>query len=171
MEPTFQQQVLIHLPRLTAYAMTLTRNRSDAEDLVQTTAFLALRSESQFIVGTIFTGWIYRILKNRFISERRGSARRPISLDGVHESVLSRPSPTEDVVLAGEVIKTMEQLNPKLKKTLLLICGDNLSYQEAATALSCSVGTVKSRLWRAREHMKSLLSDNNPSWVESAEAA
>ena len=153
----FQRLLMDQMPRLQSYAMSLTRNRPDAEDLVQTTALLALRAESQFIAGTNFSAWTYRILKNSFLSKCRGNKRTPVSIDDVPEQALACPDSVHDHVLTREVIRAMDKLNPALREVLTMICGSEMTYEEAATALACSVGTVKSRMWRARAQMKKLL--------------
>ena len=157
MSQQFQTQLMDQLPRLQAYAMSLTRNRHDAEDLVQTTAFLALRAEDQFIVGTNFSAWTYRILKNNFLSKCRSNKRNQVSIDDVPEHALARPEGVHDQILTREVIRAMDKLKPTLREVLTLICGSEMTYEEVATALDCSVGTVKSRMWRARAQMKKLL--------------
>jgi len=153
----FQQLLLAQMPRLRAYAMTLTRNRPDADDLIQTTAVLALRSESLFMVGSNFSAWAYRIMRNSFLSNCRKNKRRPTSIDDVPETSLASPETLHEHVLSREVVRAMDKLSPNLREILTLICGAELSYEEAASVLSCSVGTVKSRLWRARDRMKDIL--------------
>jgi len=153
----FNQILLSHLPRLRAYALTLTRNSSDADDLVQTTSLLALRSESQFQIGTSFSGWSYRIMRNKYLSDCRVIKRRPVCIDDVPQESLACSDHMEERVLTREVLKAMDKLKPNLREVLTLICGGNLSYEETAKTLSCSVGTVKSRLWRARKRMKDIL--------------
>ena len=157
MSPQFQTQLMNQIPRLQACAMSLTRNRPDAEDLVQTTALLALRGEKQFIAGTNFAAWIYRILKNSFLSKCRSNRRTTVSIDDVPEHALACSDSGYDHVLTSEVIRAMGKLNPALCQVLTMICVSEMTYEEAATTLACSVGTVKSRMWRARVQMKKLL--------------
>jgi RNA polymerase sigma-70 factor (ECF subfamily) len=135
----------------------LTRNRSAADDLLQEAAYRALRSKTQFALGTNFTAWIYRIVHNEYISSQRRAKRTPVSIDAVPEEFFSRPGNQEDKLLSREVLHLMDKLKPSQRETLLLICASGLSYEEASAALGCSVGTVKSRLWRARRHMQMLI--------------
>jgi RNA polymerase sigma factor (sigma-70 family) len=155
----FNRQLVEQLPRLRKYALMLTRNPADADDLVQTTTVNALRARAQFSPGTNFGAWTRTILRNRFMSDCRSNRRKPINLDEVPEMALANPDHMDDSVLLAEAIRAMEQLTPRLREMLGLICGRGLSYGDAARILSCSVGTVKSRLWRARQHMKALMSE------------
>ena len=153
----FQKLLVDSLPRLRAYAITLTRERSSAEDLVQQTAMQALRARNQFQMGTNFTGWIYRILRNNYISSKRRSNRAPVCMDDMPEDTFSRSGDQENKVLTREVVKAMDKLQESQREVLILICAGGMSYEEAAETLQCSVGTVKSRLWRARRQMEELI--------------
>jgi RNA polymerase sigma-70 factor (ECF subfamily) len=153
----FHQMLTEHLPRLRAYAIMLTRDRVAAEDLLQETALRALRAQSQFTLGTNFTAWMYRILRNEYISSLRRSKRRPILLEDIPEELLSRGGEQDDKVLTNEIIHAMDKLQTSQREVLILICAGGLSYEEAAESLECSVGTIKSRLWRARRHMQALV--------------
>jgi RNA polymerase sigma-70 factor (ECF subfamily) len=157
MPQTFHSLLLTQLPRLRAYAFTLTRNRADADDLLQSTAVLVLRSEAMFIAGSNFPAWTYRIMRNSFLSGCRKNKRRPVSIDTVPEAALALPETLHDHILSREVVRAMTRLSPVLREVLALICGAELSYEEAAVVLGCSTGTVKSRLWRARDRLKNLL--------------
>ena len=157
MSNTFHDMLTDHLPRLRAYAIMLTRDRATAEDLLQETALRALRAQTQFAIGTNFTAWMYRILRNEYISSLRRSKRRPILLEDIPEELLSHSGGQDDKVLTREIIQAMDQLQSSQREVLILICAGGLSYEEAAVSLDCSVGTIKSRLWRARRHMQSIV--------------
>jgi RNA polymerase sigma-70 factor, ECF subfamily len=153
----FQEMLLTHMPRLQAYAVMLTRDRAAAEDLLQETALKAWRAQSQFTMGTNFTAWIYKILRNEYISSLRRNKRRPARLDDVPEEFLSRTGAQENDILSREVVHAMGKLQPEQREVLILICASGLSYEEAAESLGCSIGTIKSRLWRARARMSALV--------------
>jgi RNA polymerase sigma-70 factor (ECF subfamily) len=160
MSKTFHTLLTSHLPKLRHYALSLTRNAPDADDLVQTTALLALRAEGQFAMGTSFPAWSNRIMKNSFLSDRRGKQSRTVCIDDVSEDQFaSHSAHADDLVHAREVISAVSTLSPTLRTALTVICGGELTYAESAVALSCSLGTVKSRLWRAREQLKQKLMD------------
>jgi RNA polymerase sigma-70 factor (ECF subfamily) len=162
MSKEFQELLLKQLPRLRGYAMTLTRNASDANDLVQSAAERILKYEAHFEVGTNFAAWSFKILKNNYISNCRSNKRRLVSLDHVSGDELQpvalvRAARQEEQVLTQEVVRALDKLPPNLREIITLVCGAQLSYEEVAVVLSCSVGTVKSRMWRARDQMKALL--------------
>jgi len=162
MSKEFQELLLTNLPRMRAFALSMTRDRSDADDLVQVTAERILKYEAKFEVGSNFTAWSYRILRNSYISNCRANKQRPVSINQYAEAVVPPISMTskasqEDRVYVHEVIRAMDKLSPTLREILTLSCGAQLQYHEVAETLGCSIGTVKSRLWRARDQMKSLL--------------
>ena len=161
-QSAFHQMLVDALPRLRAYAMILTRSRSHADDLLQQTAYRALRSETQFTMGTNFLGWMYRILRNEYISSLRRAKRSPGCIDDVPEDLFARHGEQEDKLLTNEVIGAMDKLPPSQREVLVLVCAGGLSYDEAAASIGCSVGTVKSRLWRARQHMQDLVLGRTP---------
>ena len=152
MADQFQEMLLTHMPRLQAYAVMLTRDRAAAEDLLQETALKAWRAQQQFAIGTNFTAWIYKILRNEYISSLRRNKRKPARLDEVPEEFLSRQGAQENDILSREVVHAMGKLQAEQREVLILIC-----YEEAAETLGCSIGTIKSRLWRARARMASLV--------------
>jgi len=162
MSRQFQELLLAHLPKLRAYALVLTRNPADADDLLHSAAERILKFEAHFEMGTNFSGWAYRILKNSHISSCR---KKRVPLDSLTTTTeqgsiplaLVYSAPQEEQVFTAEVSRALFRLKPNLREVLTLICVAELSYIEVSTALSCSVGTVKSRLWRAREQMRLML--------------
>lgn len=153
----FHDMLLEHLPRLQAYAIMLTRDRALAEDLLQETSLRALRAQTQFTMGTNFTAWIYKILRNEYISSLRRKKRQPVPIEDMPAEFLARRGEQENDVLSREIIQAMDKLQHGQREVLILICASGLSYEEAAEALNCSVGTIKSRLWRARARMAALI--------------
>jgi RNA polymerase sigma-70 factor (ECF subfamily) len=157
MADTFRDLLIAHLPRLQAYAIMLTRDRSAGADLLQETALRALRAQNQFTPGTNFTAWMYKILRNEHFSSLRRSKRKFSRLEDMSEEILSHSGGQESHVMSREVWRAMDQLRPDQREVLILICASGMSYEEAAEAIGCSVGTVKSRLWRARSRMAALV--------------
>ena len=153
MASEFHNMLVEQLPRLRAYALALTRNRSAADDLIQETALKAWNAQAQFQPGTNFKAWIYRILRNEHISSFRRHKRPQVSMDAVPEEFFAREGDQETKVLTKEVMTRIAELSPGQREVLLLNCASGLSYEEIAEAIGCSVGTVKSRLWRARNEM------------------
>ena len=148
------------------FAHWLTRNREEAEDLVQETYAKALKGFHSFQPGTNFRAWMFRILKNSFLTTRAGLARyKMISLSD-DEQELELPAATEtpeSQLLAMNdreaVRQAIEELPLHFQEVLLLCEVEEMSYQEIAEAISVPIGTVMSRIWRARRAVKqSLLS-------------
>ena len=167
----FHKRLVDSLPRLRAYAMMLTRSRASADDLLQQTAYRALRAETQFTMGTNFVGWMYRILRNEYISTLRRNKRTTTCIDDLPEQMLATRGEQEDKRLTREVISAMDNLPTSQREVLVLVCAGGLSYDEAAATIGCSVGTVKSRLWRARQHMQELvMGDEAPERIEATES-
>lgn len=157
MSSEFHDNLISMLPQLRAYAMTLTRHRAAADDLLQETSLKAWRAQGQFSPGTNFKAWMYCILRNEYISSLRRNRRLTISVDQVPEEFFSREGDQDSKVMVNEVVKAMDLLNKEQREVLVLICMNGLSYEEVANVVGCTIGTVKSRLWRAREHMSKLM--------------
>ena len=157
MASEFHDLLVEQMPRLRAYAMGLTRNRAGADDLLQQTALKAWGARTQFQPDTNFKAWIYRIMRNEHISSFRRAKHNASSIDAVPEAFLAREGDQENKMLTREVLAAMDQLADVQREVLLMNCVSGLSYEEIAEALNCSLGTVKSRLWRARNEMQKLI--------------
>ena len=140
------------------FAHWLTKNREEAEDLVQETYAKALRGFSSFQLGTNFRAWLYRILRNTFLTSRTGLAATmtfPLDLDeGAPE--LADDSGTPETILIERsnrdlVHNAISELPLPFREVLLLCEVEGMSYQEIAEMLSIPIGTVMSRLSRARK--------------------
>jgi RNA polymerase sigma-70 factor (ECF subfamily) len=160
MTDQFRDLLLAEMPRLRGYAFVLSRNQAVADDLLQETALRAWKSRTQFAMGTNFKAWVYRILRNEFISTCRRSKRAPLPMDDVAESVFAYGGDQEEKVIAREVVQALDKLPAAQREVLYLKCVSDYTYEEVAAALECSLGTVKSRLWRARNAMQKILMEN-----------
>lgn len=151
------------------FASWLVHNQSNAEDLVQETYLKALRSFASFQPGTNFRAWMFRILKNTFLSSRSTLAQRmtvEIDLEG-DAPVLPTTSATPESLLIerfqdNAVRKAIEQLPVILREVLLLCDVEDASYREISEILSLPIGTVMSRLARARKAVRASLSSVPP---------
>ena len=117
--------------------------------------------ERQFELGTNFNGWLCKIMKNVFLSSVRGKNRATVTLDGLPDSVFAKSATQENTTLVSEIAVLAAKLHPAQREVLELVCEAGLSYHEAAANLGTSVETVKSRLWRARVHMKQLAGESH----------
>ncbi|HEX3111504.1 MAG TPA: sigma-70 family RNA polymerase sigma factor, partial [Thermoanaerobaculia bacterium] len=146
------------------YAHWLTRDGSEAEDLVQETYLKAFRGFGSFSAGTNFRAWIYRILRNTFLTSRTGLRAAPqISIDeDPDEFEQLGDDRTPESIFLGRVTadalrRAIEELPLPFREVLLLSDVENMSYKEIAETLSIPVGTVTSRLMRGRRRVREAL--------------
>jgi RNA polymerase sigma-70 factor, ECF subfamily len=160
----FEQLALPLLPSLYNHACWITRNHAEAEDLVQETFSKALRAFDSFRADTNFKGWIFRILRNTFLTSRTGiAASRTVFLED-HQHALdttdASPNP-EDILIRldnqAALQRAMEQLEPPLREALLLCDVEEVKYKDIALILDIPIGTVMSRISRARRALRQLL--------------
>jgi RNA polymerase sigma-70 factor, ECF subfamily len=159
----FEELAMPLFDQLYNFAQWLTQNRSEAEDLVQETYVKALKGFSSFQPGTNFRAWIYRILRNTFLTSRTGlrfSATVPLDDEGSLELPDTAGTPeslfiehAQEQLLQGAI----EELPLHFREILLLCEVDEMSYQEIADTLSVPMGTVMSRLSRARKALREIL--------------
>lgn len=165
---TFEDLALPLLPALYNTASWLTRNPSDAEDLVQEALLKALRGFSTFEPGSNFKAWIFRILRNSYLNSRAGiAAQRTVSLDerleadsAYPEEVIEMTTPETSFVRLSDraaVEEAMESLSPPLLEVILLCDVEDMKYKEIALVLGVPIGTVMSRIARARMAMRARL--------------
>jgi RNA polymerase sigma-70 factor, ECF subfamily len=163
---TFEDLALPLFDQLYNFARWLTQDTSEAEDLVQETYTKALRGFGSFQVGTNFRAWMYRILRNSFLSSRTG-LRPAVALDGeMDESVLPAETTTPESILVAQssremVQQALEDLPVPFREILLLCEIEEMSYQEISETLSIPIGTVMSRLSRSRKALRDLLRKKN----------
>jgi RNA polymerase sigma-70 factor (ECF subfamily) len=158
---SFEELALPLFDRLYSFAHWLTQNREEAEDLVQETFAKALKGFSSFQHGTNFRAWMYRILRNTFLTSRTGlklAAMEPLDLEG-NEDMLSAAGGTPETILLDRLDQqllwqTLEQLPVQHREILLLCEVEEMSYQDIASTLAVPIGTVMSRLSRARKALR-----------------
>jgi RNA polymerase sigma-70 factor (ECF subfamily) len=153
----FLDQLIGELPRLRGAAVMMARVRADADDLLQTTAARALAAHGQFSLGTNMRAWLYRIMRNEFIDMVRMRDRNAARLDDVPDDYLKQAGTQEDALEMRDVLRAINTLTHIHREALFLLCVDGLSYEEIAEIQGCAVGTVKSRISRARQDMKTIL--------------
>jgi RNA polymerase sigma-70 factor (ECF subfamily) len=148
----FKRLLVAIVPVLRRFAISLARDPTAADDLVQDTLFRAWRSRARFEQGTNFEAWTFTILRNQFYSHQR--RRREVQdEDGSYTARLSSPPDQAGRLDLQDVRAALDRLAPVMREALVLVAIENLSYEEAATVMNCQVGTVKSRVWRAREQL------------------
>lgn len=170
-----EQEALEHIDALYRTGLRMTRNATDAEDLVQEVYLRAFRSLHQFTEGTNLRAWLFRILTNTYINEYRRRQRRPTSssIDDLEEFYLydhlidSNVQPgverPEDIVLSqlsvDSVIDAIEELPEEFRQVVLLADVEGFSYRDIAAIVDIPMGTVMSRLYRARRRLQRRLYD------------
>ena len=168
----FEDLAMPLLPSLYNVAFWLSRNATDAEDLVQETFLKALRGFSSFEQGSNFKAWIFRILRNTFLTSRTGlAAQRTVALEdelrgreyaqAPHpEAAIDRQTPEMNLLLLSDraaLQAAMETLAPPLLEVVLLADVEELKYREIAAVLDVPIGTVMSRIARARAALRAAL--------------
>lgn len=160
---SFEQLAMPHFERLYNFACWLTEDRQEAEDLVQETYAKALKGFASFQPGTNFRAWIYKILRNTFLTSRTGlKAAATVPIDESAEEILPATVETPESILLqrsdGELVQqAMEQLPVAHREVLLLCEVEEMSYQEISATLAVPIGTVMSRLSRARKALREAL--------------
>lgn len=149
------------LPRLRAYANSLCRSTERADDLVQETLVKALSNIGSFEPGSNLIGWLYAILRNGFYSEYRKRRREVEDSDGQYAARARVGPAQEDHIYLLDVRDALNRLTPEHREALMLIVS-GLSYDEAAAICGCAVGTMKSRVSRARGRLTQMLGDRQP---------
>lgn len=146
-----------HLSALRAFALSLTRNGSAADDLVQDTIVKAWTNIEKFTPGSNLRAWLFTILRNTFYSDRRKGRREVSDGEGHHAATLVT-RPAHDGRLAfTDFSAAFDQLSPEHREVLILVGASGFSCEEAAEMMGVAVGTVKSRASRARARLATLL--------------
>ena len=154
--------VVALLPRLRRFARAITRNREDADDLVQLAVERALLRLDQWQAGTRLDSWMFMIMKNAWIDEVRSRVRREAIFLPEEAGEHVGHSPTERQHERLDVHKAMQRLNDDQRMVVGLVLVEGLPYKEAAEVLGIPIGTLTSRLARARDALQALLSDSPP---------
>lgn len=168
----FDQEVLQHLDSLYGYALHLSHNTDDAADLVQDTYARAFRSFRQYTLGTNAKAWLFAILRNTFLNQRRSIRRRPpeIHCDWIDElaadesvEVDSRgPAPYRNFInglLREDIARALSELPEDFRSAVVLCDVEGFSYSEIAGILGVPVGTVRSRIHRGRSRLRKRLEE------------
>jgi len=161
----FEQEALVHSNVLYRFGLQLTGNAQDADDLVQETYLKAYRFWDQYTEGTNIRAWLFRILKNSFLNEYRRKARKPEMVEYT-ETTLGISEPEEAIsadiphdqlhthILDDDISSAVSGLDERFRVVLVLCDLQGLRYEEIAQVIGCPVGTVRSRLHRARRLLR-----------------
>lgn len=152
-----KEELIALMPTLRAYARSLCSNPARADDLVQDTLVKALGNLHRFEFGSNFRAWLFTILRNTYFSDLRKTRLEAEDADGAHAARLG-VRPSQDVVVdLDEFKRAFAMLSDDHREVLTLVGAAGMAYEEAAEICGCAVGTVKSRVNRARAKLAELL--------------
>ncbi|NGP88637.1 sigma-70 family RNA polymerase sigma factor [Fodinibius halophilus] len=165
----FEEEIIPHLDAMYNFALRLTSDPSDAEDLVQDTIVKAFRFFSSYEKGTNAKAWLFRILKNSYINNYRKKSKQPNQVDydevaTFYETIRAERTDTSDLedkmfrdLIDDDISNALEEL-PEDFRTVVLLCDiEDFTYEEIANMLDVPIGTIRSRLHRGRNLLKDQL--------------
>ena len=156
----FKKEMIGLLPRLRRFALSLTRSGPDADDLLQDACTTALQKWEQYDTSQPFDRWMFRVVRNLWISEirKRKVRQGEGQVDAEDAQELQAPGNVEDKMTVQQVRRKVSDLDEDLAQPLMLVCAEGYSYKEVAELLSIPIGTVMSRIHRARKLLVSTMS-------------
>ena len=153
----FKKELVTLIPHLRAFARTLTGDPTAADDLAQDAMMKAWSARTSFELGTNMKAWTFMILRNQFYSEKRRSWRQSQLDQEAAERTLVAVDDPEAPVALDELRLSLAMLPPEQREALILVGAGGFAYEEAAEICGCAVGTVKSRVSRARRALQAIL--------------
>ena len=154
---TFKAALLEILPQLRAFARSLSGRRDYADDLVQEALIKAWSSRDSFRPGTNMKSWTFTILRNHYVSELRRNSRDSALDPQTAENMLIMPAEQEARVHLSDMEAALQQLSPERREAVVLVGAGGFTYEEAAGICDCAIGTIRSRVARARAELAELL--------------
>jgi RNA polymerase sigma-70 factor (ECF subfamily) len=153
-----QNTLANEMPKLRKFALKLTRNASDADDLTQATVLRAIEKQEHFEHGTNIFAWTSKIMYNMFVTNYRRRTKFETQYDPEHyieEQVMKAPQ--ESIIAFSEARDALQNISEDHRQILMMVCVNNMQYSEVSEILQIPLGTVRSRLSRARESMQQAL--------------
>lgn len=157
----FKREMLNVVPHLRAFARGLCGRADFADDLVQETLLKAWAAQARFEPGTSMRAWTFVILRNVYLSELRRNRFRGDYDETQAERILVAPAGQEGPLHLGDLHRALLTLPPERREALLLVGAGGFSYEEAADICGCAVGTIKSRVGRARAALAAMIEDGS----------
>ena len=161
----FKAELATLIPHLRAFAHSLCRNSAQADDLAQEAMLKAWKARDRFVEGTSMKAWTFTILRNTFYSEKRRSWRRQSLDPEIAEATLVSNDDASDAVELLSLRNALNRLPEDQREALILVGAGGMSYEETAEICDCAVGTVKSRVSRARAALADLMADTSQSFT------
>ncbi|WP_419953536.1 sigma-70 family RNA polymerase sigma factor [Methylobacterium sp.] len=156
-ENAFRDTLIGAVPALRGFAFSLAGDATRADDLVQEALVKAWANRHRFTPGTNFNAWLFTILRNQFYTEMRKAKREVEDADGIHAATLTALPDQEGVVNLRKLQDRLAGIPEAQRIALLMVGAEGYTYEEAAELLECRVGTVKSRVSRARAYLSGVL--------------
>ena len=157
MTVSFRDELVAAIPMLRGFARSLSGNRDRADDLVQETLAKAIANRDKYRPGTNLHAWLVTILRNQYYSEGRRRWREVSDAEGTHAGRLTQAPGHDSHMQMREFLGALQVLPPEQREALILVGASGLSYEEAAGVIGTRVGTVKSRVSRARARLELLM--------------
>ena len=158
----FRDGLVAQMPSLRAFAISLSGRLEYADDLVQETLLKAWANADSYQPGTNMRAWLFTILRNTFFSLRRQQGREVQDTDGIYSQHLATPASQEGALDLADFRAALAKLPAEQREVLVMVGASGLSYEEAAAVCNVAVGTVKSRISRARATLADLLGISGP---------
>lgn len=155
--PEFQRDLIALIPHMRAFARSLCGNAADADDLAQDAVAKAWKSRDSYQLGTNLKAWTFMILRNQFYSDKRRSWRSMPLDQEVAERTLVAYGNADDALALDDVRQALAMLPDAQREALIMVGAGGFSYEEAAEVMGVAVGTVKSRVSRARVDLAAIL--------------
>ena len=157
----FKRELTGVVPHLRAFARGLCGRPDMADDLVQETLMKAWAAQERFEPGTSMRAWTFVILRNAYLTDMRRNRFRGEYDENVAERILTAPAGQEEPIHLSDMHRALLTLPPERREALLLVGAGGFSYEEAANICGCAVGTIKSRVGRARAALNAMLADGD----------
>jgi RNA polymerase sigma-70 factor, ECF subfamily len=154
---SFRDDLVAAIPMLRGFARSLSGNRDRADDLVQETLAKAIANKDKYRPGTNLHAWLVTILRNQYYSEGRRRWREVSDAEGTYAARLTEPPGQHGYLELRDFLSALQVLPADQREALILVGASGLSYEEAAGVLGTRVGTVKSRVSRARARLEAML--------------
>ncbi|ADZ69489.1 sigma-70 family RNA polymerase sigma factor [Polymorphum gilvum] len=156
-EQDFKRDLVNAIPSLRAFARSLSGNRDRADDLVQETLAKAIANRERYTPGTNLAAWLVTILRNHYYTEGRKRKREVADSDGAYAATLTSTPQQPGHLELSDFLSALQSIPDDQREALILIGASGFSYEEAAEILGTRVGTVKSRVSRARARLEELM--------------
>ena len=160
-DSAFKDELVQQIPHLRAFGRSLTGNREAADDLAQEALVKAWNARSSYEPGTNMKAWTFMILRNHFYSEKRRAWRQAAWDEEKAERTLTSPAGQDTVLDLEDLRRAMNHLPEEQREALVLVGAGGFAYEEAAEICDCAVGTIKSRVNRARKALEEMMNDRS----------